>query len=152
MYLLYFFMKPSDSWLLCIYFGRIQDVTFKNIGKRIKDVSFGGTVPLCKIQNHGIFCLNEKRIKKSSIPFSSSRIEVSLSELDFASSGASPVVSESSSLFGLGMVRGKKKTKRDTTRAIVPNMRKPSHQAPIQRGSLGVIVVASKSKKLHACS
>lgn len=162
----------------------MQDVTFKNIRKRIKGVIFGGTFLLCKIQNHVLrifknirymesiyvsftlmsvkisrrtfflnyICLNEKRIKKSSIPFSSSRIVVSLAELDFASSGASPVVSESSSLFGLGMVRGKKKTKRDTTRAIVPNMRKPSHQAPIQRGSLGVIVVASKSKKLHACS
>lgn len=76
--------------------------------------------------------------------FSSSKTVVSLAELDCASPGASPVVSDSSSLFELGMVRGKKKTNRDTTRAIVPNMRKPSHQAPIQRGSLGVIVVGFK--------
>lgn len=98
-----------------------------------------------------LYLLNEKRLKHSSIPFSSSRTVVSLAELDFASSGASPEVSVSSSLFGLGMVRGKKKTKRDTTRAIVPNMRKPSHQAPIQRGSLGVIVVASNQRNsMHA--
>lgn len=139
-------MQNSKSW----HFGYSKTSDLYSEHKRFHSLGWA-------LKYRHVFFLNFMSwmrwalIKHSSIPFSSSKTVVSLAELDCASPGASPVVSDSSSLFELGMVRGKKKTNRDTTRAIVPNMRKPSHQAPIQRGSLGVIVVASKSKKHYTC-
>lgn len=50
------------------------------------------------------------------------------------------------SLFGLFKVLGKKKNGIEEIMAISPAARKPSHQAPTQRESLGVILIVPRIK------
>lgn len=47
----------------------MQDVTLKNIRKRIKAVIFGGTFLLCKIQNHGTSDIQKHQIYSEHICF-----------------------------------------------------------------------------------
>ena len=63
---------------------------------------------------------------------------------DFLFDELSVSFDSSQSLFGSGMVLGNMRTRMETTRAREPKSRNPTHQAPIHRGSLGVIVVAWK--------
>ena len=63
---------------------------------------------------------------------------------DFLFDESSVSFDSSPSLFGSGMVLGNMRTRMETTRAREPKSRNPNHQAPIHRGSLGVIVVAWK--------